>query len=101
VERSKVDFDARIAEARGEPISGWTLHDFRRVASTTMHERLGVEPHIVEAILGHTNGEPVAKIYNQADYFDLRRAALEVWATFVLTLAIDEPPANNIIKLHA
>ena len=34
-------------------VSGWRIHDLRRTVSTGMNE-LGVEPHIVEAVLGHT-----------------------------------------------
>ena len=36
----------------GKPI-GWLLHDTRRYVSTTLNERLGVEPHIVEVIFAH------------------------------------------------
>src|SRR5262249_24122634 len=41
--------DARI----GSPRPNWTLHDFRRLASTVMHDKLGVPPHVVERILAH------------------------------------------------
>ena len=44
---SKAELDARILAA--EPFAGWRLHDFRRSMSTTMHERLDVMPHVVEA----------------------------------------------------
>ena len=38
---------------------------------TTMHERLGVMPHVVEAALGHVDGHRsgVSGIYNQASLF--------------------------------
>ena len=40
----------RLDEACG--VSGWTLHDLRRTAATRMAD-LGVQPHVVEAILNH------------------------------------------------
>jgi integrase len=78
---SKVDTDARIGKEIATP---WTLHDFRRTLSTTMHERLGVDPHIVEAILGHVGHQRgVAGVYNRAAYRDEKRAALQAWADHV------------------
>ena len=53
--------------------------------STTMHERLDVAPHIVEAILGHVSGHKrgVAGTYNRALYLDQRRDALERYADHI------------------
>jgi hypothetical protein len=102
--KGKIEIDARIAKARGMPVDDWTLHDFRRVMSTAMHERLGVLPHIVEAVLGHVGGHlsGVAGVYNVSEYATMKRGALEQWASFVLALAVDKPPADNIVKLmHA
>jgi hypothetical protein len=46
-----------------------------------MHE-LGVEPHIVEAVLNHISGHKagVAGTYNHALYASPKRAALALWA---------------------
>lgn len=65
------------------------MHDFRRTLSTTLHERLGAPPHIVEVILGHISGHKggVAGTYNKAIYLAERRRALERWADFVLALS--------------
>jgi integrase len=94
---SKADLDARIAAAAqdGEALAGWRLHDFRRSMSTTMHERLGVMPHVVEACLGHVNGG-VAGIYNQSDYLDLKRIALAKWADHVLSLTTGKKTATVV-----
>ena len=75
----KARLDARL------DLEPWTLHDFRRSLSTTMHERLDVPPHIVEAILGHVSGHKrgVAGTYNRALYLDQRRAALERYADHI------------------
>ncbi len=71
--KAKAKLDARL------DLEPWTLHDFRRALSTTLHERLDVAPHIVEAILGHIGGHRagIAGVYNRAQYLDQRRAALE------------------------
>jgi integrase len=79
----KRELDARIAAAHGRPLAAWTLHDSRRVVSTAMHERLGIEPHIVEAVLAHTNGHTVARVYNRAKYETQKREALNAWAELV------------------
>jgi hypothetical protein len=43
---------------------------------------LGIEPHIVEAILGHRSGviSGVAAIYNRHLYADEKKDALQRWA---------------------
>ena len=43
---------------------------------------LGVQPHIIEAVLNHVSGHKagVAGIYNRAKYADEMRAALQRWA---------------------
>jgi hypothetical protein len=46
---------------------------------------LGVQPHIIEAVLNHVSGHKggVAGIYNRARYADDMRAALQGWADHV------------------
>jgi hypothetical protein len=43
---------------------------------------LGVQPHIIEAVLNHVSGHKggVAGIYNRAKYSDEMRTALQRWA---------------------
>jgi integrase len=62
-------------------IAQYTLHDLRRTAATQMAE-LGVQPHIIEAVLNHVSGHKggVAGIYNRAKYADEMRTALQRWA---------------------
>jgi hypothetical protein len=56
----------------------WVLHDLRRSVATHMAE-LGIQPHIVEAVLNHMSGHKagVAGVYNKATYAPEKRAALE------------------------
>jgi integrase len=83
----KTRLDNRIAEISG-PILPWTHHDFRRSMSTTMHERLDIQPHIVEACLGHMGGHRagIAGTYNRSVYLDERRRALNRWADHVMSV---------------
>lgn len=63
----------------------WTPHDLRRTAATGMAE-LGVDPHVIEAVLNHVSGvrAGVAGIYNRATYAKEKRLALQLWETHVL-----------------
>ena len=83
---AKGRLDKRIANG-GSPLSHWTLHDLRRTVATKMAE-LGVQPHIVEAVLNHVSGHRagVAGIYNRASYATEKREALNLWAGHVLTI---------------
>ncbi len=98
---SKADLDARIATVRKGRALDWTLHDFRRSLSTALHERFGVPPHVVEAILGHVGGHRggVAGIYNKALYLDERRRALQRWADHIEQLVSGKKP-GTIVKLR-
>jgi integrase len=80
--RSKIALDERCG------VNNWTLHDIRRTAATTMANRLGVLPHVVEQILNHTGGHKsgVAGIYNKATYAREVRAALALWEDHIRTL---------------
>lgn len=95
--RAKSNVDAAIVaalrkafEERGDDpeqarMPDWTLHDLRRSMSTHMNERLGIAPHVVEAVINHISGarSGVAGVYNRALYLDERRDALERWANWV------------------
>lgn len=74
----------RMDVALGKTVAPWRLHDLRRTAATGMAE-LGVQPHIIEAILNHTSGHKagVAGIYNRASYAREIKAALALWADHV------------------
>jgi len=103
---AKGALDERIASARKAagitaPMPAWTLHDFRRAASTIMHEELGVQPHIVEAVLAHVgHRRGTAGVYNLAEYAREKRIALEKWADYVRAAVTGEPTAAKVIYLR-
>ena len=91
------------ARARGtlrDGLAHWTVHDLRRTAATHMCE-LGIEPHVVEAILNHVSGHKsgVAGIYNRASYAKQMRTALVLWADHVR--AIVDGGARKVVPLRA
>jgi integrase len=84
---ARTDAEEAGADPASIALEPWRLHDLRRTAATGM-ARLGVEPHVVEAVLNHRSGTitGVAKIYNRHSYGPERRAALEAWAAHVETV---------------
>jgi integrase len=59
----------------------WTVHDLRRTTATHMAE-IGIEPHVIEAVLNHASGHKagIAGIYNRASYAKQMKTALALWA---------------------
>jgi hypothetical protein len=49
---------------------------------------LGVQPHVVEAVLNHVSGHKagVAGVYNRSSYAAEKRDALALWARHVTAL---------------
>ena len=96
---SKEKLDTRITEATGKPLPHWTPHDLRRTAATGMAE-LGIQPHVIEAVLNHISGHRagVAGIYNRASYEREKRTALDLWAEHLM--AIVEGRESNIRPLR-
>jgi integrase len=87
--KAKAQLDDRLSAAitrRGGPsaLAPWRIHDLRRTAATRMAD-LGVQPHIIEAVLNHMSGHKagVAGIYNRAAYTEEKRAALTLWAEHI------------------
>jgi integrase len=55
----------------------WSLHDLRRTFSTTLNN-LGIAPHVVEQLLGHTMPGVMA-VYNKSQYLPEKLDALNIW----------------------
>ena len=99
--RAKAELDARLTAA-GHELEHWTLHDFRRSVSTSLHDRFGVPPHVVEEILGHTGGHKggVAGTYNKALYLEERRRALERWGAHIMGVVTGKHMKAPVVDLH-
>lgn len=77
--------------ADGAEIEHFTFHDLRRTAASGM-AKLGIAPHIIEAVLNHRTGviRGVARVYNRHAYDKEKRAALDAWALHVIAIGDDE-----------
>jgi integrase len=104
---------ARDGEARGCGFQGWSkaklaldqqtssvgpwrLHDVRRTVATRMAE-LGVQPHVIEALLNHVSGHKagVAGVYNRSSYATEKREALDFWGKHVEALTADDNRSDS------
>ena len=70
---------ARLDQKSG--VQNWTLHDLRRTFVTEIAE-MGIQPHVIEAIVNHTSGHKagIAGVYNKATYASEKRSALDRWS---------------------
>jgi integrase len=86
----------RLAGAVTKP---WQLRDLRRTVATGMAD-IGVEPHVIEAVLNHFSGHRagVAGIYNRSPYRQQVKTALARWANHVVALI--EGRASNVVALE-
>jgi integrase len=71
----------KAISALGVEIAHYVLHDFRRTASTHLHEA-GFPADVVEKALAHTMGG-IRGVYNRAEYAPQRRQMLQQWADMV------------------
>jgi integrase len=101
---SKERLDQRIADARkaskAKPMPSWTLHDLRRTVATRLGD-LGVQPHVVEAVLNHRSGAKrgVAGVYNKSPYERETKVAMALWADHVRSIA--EKSERRVLPLRA
>jgi integrase len=102
--RARRALDVRISEARTDagnhtPLIPWTLHDLRRSMATRLGD-LGIQPHVIEALLNHISGSKsgVAGIYNRATYAAEKRQAVDIWAAHLEGLLADKP--LNVVPLR-
>jgi integrase len=90
----------RMLDARlGASVRPWQLRDVRRTVATRLGD-LGVQPHIIEAVLNHQSGHRrgVAGIYNRSPYEREVTAALSMWSECVLALV--EGRGSKIVPLR-
>ena len=84
-------------------VKHWKLHDIRRSVVTGMCE-IGIEPHVVEAVVNHFSGHKggVAGIYNKAEYKPQTKQALGMWADHVRSIVSgDARKVVNLSTRHA
>jgi integrase len=91
--KAKEELDAALPSIK----KPWTLHDIRRTVATRMGD-IGVQPHIVEAVLNHISGHKkgVAGTYNRSVYAREKQEALNAWATHLATLLAQADGVNVV-----
>jgi integrase len=89
----------KAADRRAKPLPYWRVHDLRRTCATGMAE-LGVQPHIIEAVLNHVSGHKagVAGIYNRARYVGEMRDALQRWADHLEALLVGPRQPTGLME---
>ena len=76
-------------------VSGWQIHDLRRTVRTRLAS-LGVPDTVAEQIIGHGR-KGLARVYDQHQYVDEMREALERWAALLRDIVT--PPPENVVRL--
>ena len=79
--------DCKPALDQRSGVSTWTVHDIRRSVATRMAD-IGIQPHIIEAVLNHQSGHKggIAGVYNRSSYEREVRNALALWSDHVRVL---------------
>ena len=60
-----------------------TGHGFRAMARTILHERLNIDPHIIEHQLAHAVPDNLGGAYNRTKFLEQRKAMMQQWADYL------------------
>lgn len=60
-----------------------TGHGFRAMARTLLHERLNIDPHIIEHQLAHKVPDALGNAYNRTRFIDQRKEMMQEWADYL------------------
>lgn len=62
-----------------------TAHGFRALARTTIREKLGYYPDVIEVQLAHKPMGPLGGAYDRAQFLEDRKVMMQEWADYVLS----------------
>lgn len=60
-----------------------TGHGFRAMARTIIHERLGVDPYVIEHQLAHKVPDALGSAYNRTRFLEQRKVMMQQWADYL------------------
>lgn len=60
-----------------------TGHGFRAMARTILHERLNIDPHIIEHQLAHKVPDALGAAYNRTKFIEQRKIMMQQWADYL------------------
>lgn len=85
--KPKLQFDKLMAEALGEAVTPWRLHDLRRTVASGL-AGLGYRAEVIKRVLGHAaNSNDVTAVhYNWHNYDAEAMAAMQAWANHIAKL---------------
>ncbi len=73
-----------------------TGHGFRAMARTILHERLDIDPHIIEHQLAHRVPDVLGQAYNRTKFIKQRKAMMQAWADYLAKLKV----GIDVIPMH-
>jgi integrase len=68
-----------------------TGHGFRAMARTLLHERLNIDPVIIEHQLAHKVPDALGKAYNRTKFLEQRKIMMQAWADYLDELKEEKP----------
>lgn len=60
-----------------------TGHGFRAMARTILHERLNIDPHVIEHQLAHSVPDALGSAYNRTKFLEQRKVMMQKWADYL------------------
>jgi len=72
-----------------------TIHGFRKVASTTLHDCMIWNHDVVEKQMSHLVGTKVSRAYNKAEHLKERRKMLNWWSNYIDSLIVNTDLMSN------
>jgi integrase len=60
-----------------------TGHGFRAMARTILHERLNIDPYVIEHQLAHKVPDALGAAYNRTKFIEQRKAMMQTWADYL------------------
>lgn len=60
-----------------------TAHGFRAMARTILHERLNIDPYIIEHQLAHKVPDALGAAYNRTKFIEQRKDMMQQWADYL------------------
>jgi integrase len=77
-------------------VKEWTLHDIRRTVRTGLG-KLGVAPHVAEAVVNHLPARLI-RTYDRNAYAGEKKAALGAWASHLEAIMLPSRPAGVSVR---
>ncbi len=80
---SDADLNAALKRMGYDTQTDITAHGFRAMARTLLHERLNIDPYIIEHQLAHKVPDALGAAYNRTKFIEQRKAMMQQWADYL------------------